>query len=193
MHEYNVALGLKNLISTEQANLVSGLVLDGYARDIEQLTTSILTPPEAFYFVSIDVASATMDYDNINAPRNVSHASMLTQPGIVRDEYEVAIYVMDYVYKTVPLEDATQAFEEEHGLFRTLTDRVVNLLDQTDIVTYDGFTFRIPGERGDEDRRIRKNNRAQAWSTDGAEHFQLFTQISFTVAACGDTTDYGQP
>jgi hypothetical protein len=189
MNEYAVAGALKELIDTKRKTLVSGLSLDGEDRYIAQLTASILTPPERFYFVGIDVQDGDQSYDYPNAGRNVSHASKVASAGaMMRDRYNVSIYVMDYAHKATPLENYVQSFEEEHQLFRVLTDRIVHLLDQTETMTYDSYTIYLIGDRGVEDRNIRKVNRHDAWESDDGDHFRLLTEISFRAEACSNSS-----
>lgn len=187
MNEYAVASALKALISDNEATLLSGLTLDGVAKVIGQLTSSVLTPPELYYFVAIDVQSATAHYQMRPMPKNLRHTTKQTA-GMLIDEYEASIYVVDYALKSMPIEGEVQSFEEEHQLFRQLTDRIVDLLDRTDQLTSGTYTMWIPGEGGDEDRRIGKENRLDAWEDSDGQHFELGSRITFRVKACSDSS-----
>lgn len=190
MREVEVASTLKEFINDNKDTWVDGLTLDMEPKEIQQVSSSILTPPMLFYFVAVDIRNAISYYDDGGRPRprNMAHSS-LKDYGLLIDEYLVALIVADYAIKTMPLEGEVQSFEEEHVLFRTLTDRMVDALDQQDkFVNADAdYTMWIPGDGGDEDRRITKDNRADIWEDDGGQHFGLVTEISFLVKACSSS------
>jgi len=184
MNESKVALGYKKLIDDNREVLLDGLSAGGEEKEIKQLTSSILTPPELYYFVAVDVEQATMEYDSPKMPANISHSVAKDVSRLPFDTYEVRIYVLDYAVQTEPLESVLQSFEEEHETFRIFTDRIVNLLDHADRVTYELYTMWIPGTRGNEDRRITKSNRPDSWEDENGTYFRLLTEIAFQVRAC---------
>lgn len=190
MREVDVAQTLKQFILDNKEDWVDGLIIDGdeeIQKEIQQVSSSILTPPVLFYFVGVDVRGAVAYYEDSGRPRprNMAHSS-LKDYGLLFDEYQVALIVADYAVRTMPIEGEIQSFEEEHALFRTLTDRIVNSLDQQDkFVSLGGdYTMWIPGDGGNEDRRITKDNRADIWADDSGQHFGVVTDIVFTVKAC---------
>lgn len=191
MQEAIVVNAIKDLLVANKETLEYELELDNMSKDMEQISASVLTPPSVFYYVAVDCMDAVSYY----SPRqdmpnltNISHATRVATTGMLVDEYNMAIIAVEYATKMMPPEGEVQSFEQEHDLFRTFTDRIVHLLDQTDKITSGTYSMWIPGEGGDEDRRISKNNRSEIWEDEHGQHFGIVSSITFTVRACSSST-----
>jgi hypothetical protein len=187
MNEVAVAQTLKTWVLDNKDTLDDTLYVDMTQKEIQQVTSSVLTPPALYYYIAIDVDSAYAHYEDDGRPRarNVAH-NTLKDTAALFDDYACSIFVADYAIKVMPVEGEEQSFEEEHELFRTLTDRIVNLLDQTDKFTDASgtYTMWIPGDGGDEDRRIDKDNRHDIWADENGQHFGIVCEIRFRIKAC---------
>lgn len=166
MNESAVRLALKKIISNSEAQLVSGLTNQGNPRRINQITTSSLTPPNGYYFISI-ITSENFT-TNASGYRN-------TLLGPSEASYGVVIEIADYAMFTYG-ED--EAYEQMDSDFQIFTDRIVSKLRES-------FKIIDPDTNKeyflDQERRVIKTNLSEIWEDAAQYHAMLNATITFRL------------
>lgn len=167
MNESVVRKTLKNLILTNEDKLVTELYFQGNPRTIHQVTTSTLTPPTGYYFISITTTSIATN----NRPKFGNTSGMAPSEA----KYEVMIEIADYVIGTTT-ED--ELFEKMDGDFQLFTDRLVSLLRETRWIEdlESKSMFRLNNERS-----MIKNNVGSGWEEASQYHAMLYSRITFQL------------
>ncbi len=164
---------IKGLIDDNKATFVNGLTAQGIARSIAQITTSPLTPPQAYYFVVIECSSA-------NAANAIAQANMQFPPR--RYIYSIQLGVTDYAVGQTGEDQLYEAMSDDFGL---LISRMVNLLETTALITDadSGLTFRLL-RSGQANRLIQVDSLPMTWADAEGYHSMLLAQLSFQLEEC---------
>lgn len=174
MNELAVRRAIKDLILNNESTLIQGLVFQGQTRYINQVTYSVLTPPEGYFFITVSVSRA-----NTSTRSGFGRTTALSPSEV---EYSVNIDVSDYAIATFGENEMYEAMDSEFQLF---TDRIVSLIRTNYWITDStGLKFRI-----DSERTVSKNNLSETWVEASQYHALLYTRISFTLLEeCTDDT-----
>jgi hypothetical protein len=167
MNESAVRRALKTLILENEDILVSGLTFQGNPRNIHQVTTSSITPPTGYYFVSISTTT-----DNALNRRNFGR-TVSVPPSEAR--YDVLIELADYAIGD-PSED--QLFEKMDTDFQLFSDRLISILRKSRWIIDEetASQFVLDGER-----RVSKNNTGTNWEEAAQYHAMLYCRITFQL------------
>ncbi len=177
-----VKTGIKTLINTNKATLLTGLTSQGKAREIVHLTKAISTPPTGYYFVGIHVLEAT--------GRSRSGVIANTSQPPRSAEYECIIHVEDYA---IPVAGEEELYETIQEQFDDFVDRIADLIEDQAWIP-DASTsprYRLPREKDAKtDRRILRSNAQQGWFDEAEQFHSMFTaQLRFTLLEqCVDTS-----
>ena len=167
MNENAARLALKSLIVDNADMLVDGFSKQGASREIHQVTTSSLTPPTGYFFVSIIVTNSVAEVREGFGRTTAVPPSQAT--------YSIAIDIADYALGD-PSED--QLFEKLDSEFQIFTDRIVSLIRETRFLTHDdtGLKFRLTDSRS-----VTKNNVSANWEEAAQYAALLGCRITFTL------------
>lgn len=165
-----VKQALRTLVVNNTSTLVTGLSHQGVARTIEHVTTSLMTPPTGYYYVSINVT----DVREASKIRQLANANMPPRTAV----YDVTIHVADYAVMKVG--DA-ELYTTDQTYFDDLVDRISKLIsDQTWIGTSPRFRL-VRSET--EGRVIERSNALQPWFDELEQfHAMLVSQLRFQLA-----------
>lgn len=177
-NEAAVRRAIKTLINDNGTTLVQDIYQDGIQKQIEQITTSVLTAPSSYFFIAI---STTDVRDKVRTGFENSNASIPPSEA----EYDLVIEVTNVA--TSSSED-DQMYENVDSDFQTLGDRIVSLIRSTRWIT-DSVTsqkYRLVGN----ERLINKTNLTSIF-TEGSQYYSmLYSRISFTLLEeCTDDTE----
>ncbi len=185
---------LKALIRTSEPMLISGLVIDEKIDQwaLEQVSSSIFTPPRAFPFVGIHVALAksfvdASKYRNLVAPSTVA-AKIASKP-----LYDVTIRVIaegDSVSGEEPGSD-TDMYETVDAMFKLLVARFILMIrDNAEFSsTPAGFTLALETERGGSETQIvtlQDFSGLAPWGAGGDSVAFHTNDIKFRLSTCGE-------
>lgn len=175
MNETAILDALKSLIDDNKSTLVTGMTHQGQARAIEHITTSVLTPPVAYYYIALEINEvAESSKFGVFATAERPPRSAV---------YNCEVNVADYL---VGVAGEAELYETMHNSFRLLVDRIAKLIEEQKWIPSisDSPKVRLvrSGTAGN-DRAIQKVNTNQGWF-DQAEsyHALAFCQLRFLVA-----------
>jgi hypothetical protein len=174
MNELAVRRTVKDLILNNESTLVQGLIFQGQSRYINQVTYSVITPPNGYFFITVSVTRAT------TSTRTGFGRTTSVPPSEV--EYSVVVDISDYAVATFGEDAMYEAMDSEFQLF---TDRLVALFRSSYWMTDStGLKFRLDSERS-----VLKSNLSETWVEASNYHALLYTRISFTLLEeCTDDT-----
>ena len=114
MNRNAAKLAIKAFIRANEADLLSGLSAQGVNRILAQVTTSI-SPPSAYYWIGIEVASAkSFSLPNVNFAKPPEWA-----------RHEMVIHMSDHAIFQI---GDDEPYETMHSNFDLLGDRIVRLV-----------------------------------------------------------------
>lgn len=152
---------LRTLINGNTSSLFSGIVQQGQQRGFAHITQSTLTPPTGYYFLAMDIKSV--------AP--VAKLQVLDTT-ITAPLYTVELTVVDYL---TPADNETELYERYHRDFRTVTDRLYNLLD----------THQFTGQwRRPDQYNLTKQNQPIGFEEAESYHAYATSTLTFVVEGC---------
>ena len=173
MNEQAILDGLKTLIRANEATLVQGLTHQGQPRAIAVLSTSIFTPPTAYYWVALECSTVP------ETSRSGQFITVEMPPRSVF--YNAEIHCADYL---IGVAGEEELFETMHNDFRTFCDRVSKLVSDAHWIPDATSNPRVRLTRSRDagaDRRIEKTNTNMGWQEAEQYHALAYAQLRFTV------------
>ncbi len=174
MNENAARKAIKQIIQNNCDKLVEGLEFQGALKTIHQITTSDLTPPTGYYYISISIVDSRE-----NNKQGFGRTTATTQQSAT---YDIIIEISDYVTANPGVGE--EIFEASDSQFQIFTDRIVNILKENNTITEEDtkLTFQL-----EETKTIRKRNATDRWDDVSQYHAILYSRLSFSlVQKCVD-------
>lgn len=166
--ESEVRQAIKNLIEANKTSLLSTLTK---TRTIHQVTTSVLTPPEDYFFILVYVS---------NVHKSSLEARSVQVSGLETITYTVHVVVIDYAEVDINLD--AEEFETADADFQKLTDGIANLINSQKWFTVGTTKGQLVKTRSNETDRVINKTNETVMDMDGDNLlFRLDSDISFTI------------
>lgn len=158
---------IKNVLATNKASLTAGIELHGKERTIHHITTSRGTPPRAYYYISIHARPIR---------RMVKMAAANSPIDFKKRVYGIEISLIDYL---MPETGEDQLYEKATENFDTLTDRIMDLIENTSNFISGSSRFILVDPFS-----IEADPAIVNWEEAEAYHHVAVTDITFEIEEC---------
>lgn len=168
MSEVSAKKSIQRFLEANATALLEGIVRFDVQREFKHITRSPLTPPTGYYFVAIFVE---------NKGRQPFFEGVNDELAIKNKRYRLNVAVVDYIFG-VTGED--QLFEAMTDDFSTVTDRIMDLLEDEDVTTYfydETTRFRLVSD-------VSCDNTPVYWEEAETYHAVLMADITFELELC---------
>lgn len=170
MSEVSAKKSIQRLLETNETSLLEGIIQFDVQRTFAHVTRSPLTPPTAYYFVAVFVENKRKRKFFDGANDNFA---------IKNYQYRITISIVDYVFGVT---GEGQLFESMTDDFNTVTDRIIELIDPEDTLTY--FLDETTRFRLTNDTEVSCDNTPVYWEEAETYHAVLMADITFEVEGC---------
>ena len=175
MREEELKESIKSVLLVEAEHLTVGIIHQGIQRTVKQITTSSLTPPIGYYFISIQVP--TVKEGAVIARTNTRRPPM-------KAVYTVRLEVTDVASLELSTED--QPYETATKDFHLFTNRIVQVLRDYYTTGRDYFSLRKVNGGASE---ISKTNASASWEDASDTYSLLYTEIEFQMECSNESTN----
>jgi hypothetical protein len=174
LDEVAASEAILDLIVVNSGMITAGITHQGQPRDITQVTDSPLTPAADYYYVLVNITNSSISSQK--PATNVARPMSLSR-------YFVQIEIADTAW--IEVSDLTlEAYMTSHRDFRTVGDRIVNLIHEQDEIGTSP-KFRLERTTGSADRRIEKRDLSGVFQdTEQNDVAILYATLNFTLVSC---------